>query len=267
MKKVVGRYCSLASGSRGNSLYFESGQTKLLIDAGLSARAIEKRLSLLSPPVSIREIDAILITHEHIDHIRALRVFSCKYGIPLLCTGETARAIWNFLQQKPNCKIFFTGESFCFRDLTICPFPIPHDAIDPVCFTLSVEGVKFGLCTDFGFATSLIESCLSGCSHLYLEANHDPELVECSPRSSLYKRRVLSRWGHLSNQACAQLLERLYHERLEQVTLAHLSQECNRPELALATISDHLEQRGLSLSLSLSLQESSSPMQLLTASD
>ncbi len=232
-------FCPLASGSKGNCLYFGTPTTKILIDAGLSAKAIRERLSIIG--VALEEIDAILITHEHTDHIRGLDVLGCRMGIPVFTNSDTAKAIYSILDECPKFKIFSTGEPFEFGDLEILPFSIQHDAVDPVAFTIKTGGIKVGICADLGFATTLVASHLKGCDYLYLEANHEPSMVHASARPMVYKKRVLSRQGHLSNAECAQLIEEVYHEGLKHVHLAHLSSECNAPDLAAKIIAEKLQ--------------------------
>lgn len=247
------RFCPLASGSKGNSIYLETGQTKLLIDAGLSAKAIAERLGQIG--VSLDEIDAILISHEHSDHIRGLQSLGCKKGIPILANSDTAKAICATLDDIPKFKIFSTGETFTFGDVEVHPFSIQHDTLDPVAFTLRAEGMKIGVCTDLGFVTTLVRQQLRECDYLYIEANHQPSMVHASNRPMIYKQRVLSRQGHLSNEDCAQLLVDVFHDGLKHVYLAHLSSECNAPDLALKIIRDRFEALGQQVDLSIAWQD------------
>ena len=227
----MARFSPLASGSKGNLLFFESDQAKILIDCGLSGK---KTLELLNEiGVDINEIDAILITHEHIDHIRGIERISKEWNIPLFANSETAKAICENLKTRPNFQIFSTGESFHFKDLEIHPFSIHHDTLDPVAFTIQMKDKKIGICADLGFATTLVRAQLQNCDLLYIESNHDPDMVHACPRPMNYKQRVLGRQGHLSNQSCQELLEEIRHPGLKRVYLAHLSEECNHPEKAL----------------------------------
>src|SRR3990172_2755813 len=151
-------YVPLASGSKGNCIYLGSRNTKILIDAGISCRQVELRLQELG--VSLDQIDAILITHEHSDHIAGLQTLLKRYPIPLFTNSETAKAILGGISLRPKFKIFSTGESFEFGDLEIHPFSVQHDALDPVAFTVQMEGCKLGFCTDLGFATTLVKAHL-----------------------------------------------------------------------------------------------------------
>lgn len=246
-------FCPLASGSKGNSIYFESEHTKILIDAGISTRAIKQKLAEIE--VDVTDIDAILITHDHGDHINGLKVLAYKMGIPVFANHETAKGIVEHFHDCPKFKIFSTGEPFEFGDLEIHPFSIQHDTMDPVAFTIKTEELKFGFCTDLGFVTSLVRNQLQGCDYLYVEANHEPSMVHACPRPMVYKQRVLGRSGHLSNQACAELLCDVAHNDLKHVHLAHLSSECNSPEVALNVIREILEKQGIQLDMCVAPQD------------
>lgn len=246
-------FCPLASGSKGNSVYLGTTQTKILIDAGISAKALQARLGEIN--VDISEIDAILITHEHTDHIQGLKVLAYKMGIPVLANHDTAKGIVETFHGCPKFKIFSTGETFEFGDLEIHPFSIQHDTLDPVAFTIRVNDLKLGICTDLGHATSLVQTHLSHCDYLYLESNHQPSMVHASPRPMVYKQRVLSRNGHLSNEACGNLLAHVYHPKLKHVHLAHLSSECNSPETALSVVGDILKPHGIQLEMCVAPQD------------
>jgi phosphoribosyl 1,2-cyclic phosphodiesterase len=246
-------FCPLASGSKGNCIYIGTPTTKILIDAGLSAKIIRERLGSIG--VSLEDIDAILITHEHTDHIRGLDLLSGKMGIPVFANSDTAAAIYGILGVCPKFKIFSTGETFEFGEFEIHPFSIQHDAIDPVGFTIRTSGLKLGFCADLGFATTHVAAQLKGCDYLYLEANHEPSMVHACPRPMNYKKRVLSRQGHLSNEECAKLLEQIYHDGLKHVHLAHLSSECNSHELALKIITEKLQSLQAKTEVSIAYQE------------
>lgn len=247
-------FCPLASGSKGNCLYVGSDRTKILVDAGISAKATRERLEQIG--VDINEIQAILITHDHGDHISGIKVLANKLDIPILANNETAKGIVNTFHDCPRFKIFSTGESFTFGDMEIHPFTIQHDTLDPVAFVIETAGQKLGICADIGFATTLVQNKLKGCDHLYLEANHEPSMVHASARPMVYKQRVLSRTGHLSNQACGELLCEIAHSDLKHVHLAHLSSECNSPETAIRVVKEALEKRGISLTIDIAPQHS-----------
>ena len=240
-------FCPLASGSKGNCIYLGTNNVKILIDAGLSSRAIQQRLKEIN--VELDEIDAILITHEHSDHIIGLKSLALKRGIPVFANHETAKGIVESFHDCPKFKIFSTGETFEFGDLEIHPFSIQHDTLDPVAFTIRTDHLKLGFCTDLGFATSLVHAKLKDCDYLYLEANHQPSMVHASSRPMIYKQRVLSRSGHLSNEDCGHLLSKVYSPRLKHVHLAHLSSECNNPQTAIQVVNDILSQHGINIDL------------------
>ncbi|MCK4934658.1 MAG: MBL fold metallo-hydrolase [Simkaniaceae bacterium] len=229
------RFCPLASGSKGNCLYLETGSAKILVDVGLSAKATRDRLAKID--VDIHDIDAILVTHEHSDHMRGLEVLAAgKHKIPVFANGDTAKAICGKIKKIPPFKIFSTGETFEFEDLQIHPFSVQHDTFDPVMFTFLSSGIKLGVCTDLGFVTTLVRSHLQNCDYLYIEANHEPSMVHACPRPMIYKQRVLGRQGHISNETCAELLKEISHKGLKHVYLAHLSEECNNPDVALEKV-------------------------------
>lgn len=246
-------FCPLASGSKGNAIFFGTDEVKILIDAGISAKSLQLRLSEIGE--SIENIEAILITHEHTDHIAGLKMLALKYGIPVFANHETAKGIVEALHDCPKFKIFSTGETFEFMNLEIHPFSIQHDTLDPVAFTIKTGNYKIGFCADIGFVTSLVRTQLKDCDYLYLEANHEPSMVHASARPMVYKQRVLSRTGHLSNEECAKLLIDVAHSGLKQVHLAHLSSECNSPEFALTKIRTLLKEQGIDLNLCVAPQD------------
>jgi phosphoribosyl 1,2-cyclic phosphodiesterase len=246
-------FCPLASGSKGNSIYVGSGNTKILIDAGLSAKAMAAKLAQIN--VDISDIDAILVTHEHGDHIQGLKVLAYRMGIPVLANTETAKGIVNTFHECPKFKIFATGETFEFGDLEIHPFSVLHDTLDPVAFTIRTNSLKLGFCTDLGFVTTLVVNQLRDCDYLYVEANHQPSMVHASARPMIYKQRVLSRSGHLSNEACGHLLSQVAHPNLKHVHLAHLSSECNSPAVAIDVVQGILKEKGLQIDMCIAPQE------------
>ena len=246
-------FCPLASGSKGNAIFVGTKNTRILIDAGISARTLCERLEEIQ--VDLRDIDAILISHEHTDHIRGLTSIALKNRIPVFANSETAKAIIEILGEPPKFKIFSTGETFEFGDLEIHPFSIQHDTLDPVAFTIKTGPLKLGFCTDLGFATTLVKNHLKQCDYLYVEANHQPSMVHSSNRPLIYKQRVLSRQGHLSNDQCADLISEVIHKNLKHIHLAHLSQECNHPDLALSVVSAKLQTTDFTPEVSIAYQD------------
>jgi len=218
----------LASGSKGNSVYIETGETRLLIDAGLSATEIIKRLASIG--VDSSSLHGILISHEHTDHTRGAGTLSRKLKIPVIISCK-ARTECDTLLKKCAVTVFESGSQFTFRDLSIDPFQTTHDTVDPVGFTIeSVEG-RYGHATDFGIVTRLLTDKLKSCRALLIEANHDEEMLMNGPYPWHLKQRIKSRHGHISNNESISLLRELLHERLEGVFLAHLSEVNNNPRL------------------------------------
>lgn len=246
-------FCPLASGSKGNSIFFGTKNTRILIDAGIRASKIIKNLAEID--VAIDTIDAIVVTHEHIDHIQGVALLSEKYNIPVFANGETAKAIVEITGIRPKFKIFATGEPFEFGDLEIEPFSIPHDTIDPVAFIIQTGKIKTGFCTDLGYPTSLVKKKLENCHYLYLEANHEPALVHACNRPNVYKTRVLGRQGHLSNEQCKDLLKTVLHKELRHVYFAHLSSECNREELVFKAVEAMISSFEKKIDLSIAYQD------------
>ncbi|QOX79649.1 MBL fold metallo-hydrolase [Trichlorobacter lovleyi] len=226
------KICSLASGSKGNCLFIETGGVRLLIDAGLSLKEITTRLtdSALDP----ESIHAVLVTHEHIDHIRSAGSFARRYKVPVLTSYATRQAAERYLQ-KAQLVEFETGYSFTFRDIMIDPFPISHDCCDPVGFVLESREGRTGSATDLGIVTRLVREKLKGCRALNLESNHDPEMLLNGPYPWNLKQRIKSRHGHLSNQESLELLHDLAHEGLEALVMAHLSEVNNHPDKVVET--------------------------------
>ncbi|MRR34227.1 MBL fold metallo-hydrolase [bacterium] len=224
------RVCLLASGSKGNSLFVEAGETKILIDAGLSAREIVARLASIE--VAVSEINGIIISHEHNDHIRGAGTLARKFDIPVLLSYPASRETAGHFRSARLIE-FESGCSFEFRDLLIDPFPITHDTVDPVGIVVESRDGRIGVATDLGLATRLVKEKLKGCRALVLESNHDEEMLANGPYPWHLKQRIKSRHGHLSNSEAAELLADVLGPGLESVFLAHLSEVNNHPEKAL----------------------------------
>lgn len=220
----------LASGSKGNSVYIETGETRLLIDAGLSATEIIKRLAAIG--VDSSSLHGILISHEHSDHTRGAGTLARKLKAPVIISCRTAEVCGPLLK-KCEVRGFESGSPFCFRDLCIDPFQTTHDTVDPVGFVIESRDGRYGHATDFGIVTRLVIEKLKECRALVIEANHDEEMLMNGPYPWHLKQRIKSRHGHISNTESIGLLEELLHDRLEGVFLAHLSEANNDPKLPL----------------------------------
>ena len=220
----------LASGSRGNATYISDGRTAILIDAGLSGVEIQRRMARKGLDPS--SLDAILVSHEHADHIHGVGVLSRRFGLTVYINDGTRQASENALGKLSGFSPFSCGHAFTIGSLAIHPFSISHDAEDPAGFTISCNGGKVGVATDLGIATGVVKTHLQACDILILEANHDPQMLIDGPYPWPLKQRIRGRSGHLSNDDTALLLEVLQHDRLAHVILAHLSEENNTPDKA-----------------------------------
>lgn len=234
----------LGSGSRGNSILVASGNTRVLVDAGFSAKVLENRLGLLG--VLPEEIDGIVVTHDHGDHTRGVGVFSRRHGTPVFITDPTREACGDLFRGGEDLRPYRGSFPFSIRSFTVEPFLTAHDARDPVAVALrdSGTGFKLGVATDLGRPTTQVRLALAQCDVLVLEANHDPGLLHQSPYPVSVRTRIASSHGHLSNEAAAQLAVELLHPRLGAVILAHLSAECNTPEMAEAVVGQALRDAG-----------------------
>lgn len=230
------RLCSIASGSSGNCIYVGSDATHLLVDTGISGKRIEEGLRRLE--LSGRDVDGILITHEHSDHISGLGVISRKYGIPIYATRGTLRAIEG-LKNGPDIELFHEIKEDCrftIKDLTVYPMHISHDAAQPVAYKFGFGDKKIAICTDIGVFNDYTVECLKGVDALLLEANHDVNMLQVGPYPYYLKQRILGDRGHLSNENAGRLLNRILSERTKSIVLGHLSQENNLPQLAFEAV-------------------------------
>jgi phosphoribosyl 1,2-cyclic phosphodiesterase len=237
------RVCVLASGSSGNCTFVGTENTAILIDAGLSGRETARRLEPLG--VGLSAIRAVCVSHEHNDHTAGLGVLHRRHSIALYANGGTVEALsedaaanglrWN---------LFDNGQAFAVGDVVVAPFSVSHDARDPVGFVVSQGDVRAGIVTDIGMATALVRERLKSCQVIVVEANHDEQLLQNSKRPWHLKKRILGRQGHLSNEAAARMLAEIAGPHLRHVFLAHLSEECNRQDLALRTAERTLREHG-----------------------
>ena len=239
----------LASGSRGNCAVVSSACTKILVDAGISCRETFKRLKTLGEDP--HSLAAIVITHEHSDHVYGLATLAKKLRIPVFMTGAThqawARAMRNENGERPKLEKFEpfeAGHRFQVGDIEVRPFTIPHDAADPVGFSFSAEGAKVGFVTDLGCLQANVKDNLKRCDVLVIESNHDLETLRVGPYPWSVKQRVMSRVGHLSNLALADFLTNDYDNSATFVVLAHLSEHNNHPEIARREAEKALATRG-----------------------
>ena len=235
-------FCSLYSGSSGNSSLVQSNNTNILVDAGESAKKIENALSSINVPIN--SIDAIVVTHEHSDHVKSIGTIAKKYNIPIYATEKTWKAMPD-QSAKIDSKLvrtFSTSRNFEIGDMHITPFSIPHDAADPCGFNFLCDDKKLTIATDLGHVTPELLNRLSDSSFVLLESNYDPEILKFSKYPYYLKRRISGEYGHLSNSEAGKLLAKLYksNQSLSSVMLGHLSKENNFPELAYKTVVDEL---------------------------
>lgn len=249
-------FCPLASGSKGNAVFLGTPHGNVLFDAGISAKALSERLSAIDVPIN--SIRAIIVSHEHLDHIAGIKTLANRYSIPVIANYTTAEAIVEAIGECPSFTIFTTGEPFEFLGLRILPFSVQHDGVDPTAFTVQVGEKKIGICTDIGFVTGSVRHELQNCDVLYIEANHEPAMVHASARPDIYKHRVLSRTGHLCNEEAAKLIADVAHNDLKQVYLAHLSSECNTHQTAHKKVSEFLATRGIQTPIEIAHQDRTS---------
>lgn len=244
----------LGSGSGGNCTLVHCGRQAIMIDAGFSYKELKSRIKACG--LEQLNINGILVTHEHTDHIHGVRVCAEKLEAPVYATRGCAQAI-----REKDCKMgqmatFAPGGSFEIGDFTICPFLISHDAYEPVAFSIYCRDVKIGIATDVGYVSAGVEYNLRDCDMLVVESNHDLNMLAASQRPWSLKQRIMGRQGHLSNSASGQLLERIVAEKTHDVVLAHISRECNTLEMAHDTAEAALSsiRRG-DVSLSVAEQE------------
>lgn len=231
----------LGSGSGGNCSFFATEQVKILVDAGFSGIETARRLAGIGE--HLETISAILVTHEHSDHVGGLGRLAKKYGIPVYITEKT-RAALSPQVILPKVQTIAPGACFQIADLTIEPFTIPHDAVDPVAFRFTASGVRVALATDLGYLPENVKHYLRGCQAMVLESNHDLEMLRTGPYPWHLKQRVMGRTGHLSNAAlCDFLRGPQYDGEAQTVILAHLSEQNNHPHLARTEAAGALEAR------------------------
>ncbi|HEY6897516.1 MAG TPA: MBL fold metallo-hydrolase [Rhodocyclaceae bacterium] len=229
------RFAALGSGSRGNALVVEAGATRILLDCGFGPREVTRRLARLG--LVPEDIQAVAVTHEHGDHVGGVAACVRRFGWAVYATHGTASAS---LVDEKNVRVHaIQGDCrFAVGDLELHPFPVPHDAREPVQYVFSVGDLRLGVLTDVGVATPHMIACLKGCDALVLECNHDAAMLAGGAYPQRLKQRIAGRYGHLENRAAAELLTELEPLRLKHLVAAHLSEENNRPELARAALAE-----------------------------
>ena len=230
------RLCSIASGSSGNCIYVGSDTTHLLVDAGISCKRIEEGLKTLE--LTGRELDGILVTHEHSDHIGGISVLCKKYHVPVYATAGTLEAIRKG-KNSPDPDLFreiSADSKFTVKDLTVAPMKVSHDAAQPVAYRFGYGGKRVAVCTDLGIYNDYTVECLRGMDALLIEANHDVKMLQVGPYPYYLKQRILGNCGHLSNENAGRLLNRILCDKTRAVVLGHLSKENNLPELAYEAV-------------------------------
>lgn len=260
----------LASGSRGNCTVLSKNDASILVDAGISCRETVKRMRAAGEDPD--KLKAIVISHEHKDHVAGLRVLARRLDIPVYisegtyhCWRRETRDDQGKPEKLEKCEHFQVGRSFSVAGITVTPFTIPHDAVDPCGFTFKADGVKIGLVTDLGYVPPNVKEQLRGCDGLMIESNHDLEMLRNGPYPWMVKQRVMSRVGHLSNHALADFFEKDYDGQAAFVVLAHLSEHNNHPELARESAYKALGGRmTLFQSASVSLARQDKPLQPFT---
>ena len=232
------RFASLGSGSQGNALIVEAGETKVMVDCGFSTRMATARLARLAAAAD--DLDAILVTHEHADHVGGVFAFARRHRLTVYLTHGTHAAASRGVAALPECRLIDGHSPFSIGDLEVMPFPVPHDAREPVQYLFGDGRHRLGVLTDTGSITPHIVEILAACDALVLECNHDGALLAASRYPAVLKQRIGGRFGHLENSQAADLLRQVETGRLQHLVAAHLSQENNRPELAVSALAGAL---------------------------
>jgi len=232
------RFASLGSGSEGNGLVVEAGTTRVLVDCGFGLRDTVARLARLG--LAPADLTAIVVTHEHSDHIGGVPAFAARFAIPVWATFGTLACVAERFEGMTHVYGFDSHEHFAVGALEIVPIPVPHDAREPVQYVIGDGARRIGILTDLGVSTLHVEDCLTGCDALVLECNHDPDMLENGSYSRPLKTRIASRLGHLDNGTAAALLAKLDNSKLVHIFAAHLSRENNTRQLARAALAGAL---------------------------
>ena len=256
------KFTILGSGSSGNCTYVETDAARVLVDAGFSTRQIRQRLATIGR--APENLSAILVTHEHSDHITGIAGLADKLRIPVYCNRATMEEIQRILGVQADFRLFVTGGSFEVGDIAVETFAIPHDAQDPVGYLLRTPAANLGFATDLGHVTRLVAERIRHAHALVLESNHDVKMLQdCPRRPWSLKQRILGRHGHLSNEAAADCVADIMTDNLRHLYLGHLSRECNKPELAQRVMQKRLTEIGAT-HVRLELTAQNMPCQTLT---
>ncbi len=250
------RISVLGSGSRGNSTWIATEKTRLLVDAGFSRKETYARLGAIGERADAS--NALIISHEHTDHITGLKSLALDLKVPIYISRATREAIrWD--AEIDSFEHFVPGEKFVVGDIEVTPFSIPHDAADPVAFTFETQGIKVGVVTDLGYVPEVVKQRVRGCHCLVFESNHDLEMLKVGPYPWFVKQRLMSRHGHLSNRTTAEFLCVDYDGQAQVLVLAHLSEINNHPEIARLTALEALGNRSNGGAPELHLASQSTP--------
>ena len=228
----------LGSGSTGNAVVVQGEDRALLIDAGFSMKQTRERMA--KSGMDPATLQAILVSHEHGDHVKGLRVAAKQLEVPVYCNRSTAMILKDGKHDPGKMTLFNTGTEFTQGEFRILPFSVPHDAMDPVGFIIETKNHKIGIATDLGHVSNPVAYHLRECDILVIESNHDLELLKQSQRPWSLKQRIMGRHGHLSNDASSELTSRIIHERTQHIVLAHASEDCNRPHLIEQSLTETL---------------------------
>lgn len=247
------KFCSLSSGSSGNCQYIETNKSRILIDAGFSGKRVEMLLDSID--IAPNTIDAIFVTHEHIDHAKGVGVLSRRYNIPIYANENTFLGMKKIIGKlkEENIKIFKTGENIEFKDLNIHPFHTFHDALEPVGYSINYKNKKISIITDTGWVNNEMIDTIKGSNLYFLESNHDIDMLKLGNYPYYLKQRIMSEKGHLSNEDAAMLLCDVLKKEKEVVLLCHLSNDNNIPSLALQTVTQTLKEKGIDVLKDLNL--------------
>lgn len=240
-------FCSLFSGSSGNSIYVGTEKTNVLVDAGLSGKRVSNSLREIG--ISPKEINALLVTHEHIDHIRGVGVMSRMFNIPVYANTNTWESMQNIIGNisNDNIRIIDNSIPFTIGDIEVKPFSTPHDAADPFGYCFFNDGTKISIATDIGHVSDCVFDSIKDSNLILLESNHDVEMLKFGPYPYALKRRILSDVGHLSNDSAGEAIVKLLRDKRMTVILGHLSEQNNYPELAYRTVVSILEENGIDI--------------------